>query len=549
MKFQNCIIILLLLSGFCSCRSNVFSALEDVESYIQERPDSALAVLQAIDRNALESKKSKAKFSLLYAMALDKNYIDTTDVSIILPAVDYYIRHGSADEKLKTLYYEGRIYENAKEYGSAIISYTKAEKNINLAQDCKYCGMLCREIAQMYTQNLNFSEAGISLERARKYFNQSELAFHEMETLYLIAQNKYNDSRISEAKNDLAEIIEKTDNIKLLARAKALQAFIDITVEPYDPDDALERLSSAISVLGNFPQISHSGAYAYLLAKNGETEAADSVFTYILQSDSPQALRVYHKWKARLAEENSDFKSALNLYKIMYAEQNDVLDLALSQSAARTQRDYFEQEGKKQEEISDNRKKTISRIILIAAILLFVVYYVLETKNRKQNKRNEKLAELNEIVKQQLSEKDKTLSKIRSEYTRIHKDQFALLGQLCETYYRYSSSSEQYRHVYEKVEDIINGMSGDPKSQAEFENIVNDNLNGIMKKFREDFPSRKESEYRFACYLFVGFDATTLLTILNMPSQGAVYAKKNRLKKMIQQSDSINKELFLSMLE
>ena len=55
------------------------SELDDVESYIQERPDSALQILNKLDRKSLNTNKLRAKFSLLYSTALNKNYIDTTD--------------------------------------------------------------------------------------------------------------------------------------------------------------------------------------------------------------------------------------------------------------------------------------------------------------------------------------------------------------------------------------------------------------------------------------------------------------------------------------
>ena len=52
--------------------------LEDIESYIQPRPDSALAAMRSIDTTGLNTGELRAKYSLLYAMALDKNYIDAT---------------------------------------------------------------------------------------------------------------------------------------------------------------------------------------------------------------------------------------------------------------------------------------------------------------------------------------------------------------------------------------------------------------------------------------------------------------------------------------
>ena len=108
-------IIALSLATFflASCASRQTAAtLNDIETYIQARPDSALATIRAIDTTMLTTRSLSAHYALLHAMALDKNWIDTTDVNVVMPAVEYYAKHGTADQKMKAYYYLGRIYEN-----------------------------------------------------------------------------------------------------------------------------------------------------------------------------------------------------------------------------------------------------------------------------------------------------------------------------------------------------------------------------------------------------------------------------------------------------
>ena len=59
-------------------------------------------------------------------MALDKNYIDKTDFDVLQPAIDYYEDHGSATDKLRTFYYQGRIYYYRGEYVEAMECYVKS---------------------------------------------------------------------------------------------------------------------------------------------------------------------------------------------------------------------------------------------------------------------------------------------------------------------------------------------------------------------------------------------------------------------------------------
>lgn len=96
----------------CNSHSTHWDTLSQVESYIEERPDSALVVLEQINTTELSGKEEKAKHALLYSMALDKNFVDKTDFEVLQPAIDYYEDNGSATDKLRTYYYQGRIYQN-----------------------------------------------------------------------------------------------------------------------------------------------------------------------------------------------------------------------------------------------------------------------------------------------------------------------------------------------------------------------------------------------------------------------------------------------------
>ena len=103
-------------------------SLDTAEELMWSEPDSSLVILESIDTSSLNTSKIKARYSLLYSMALDKNYIDTTDISIIEPALVFYGRKGCSRDKMLSLYYSGRIYFNRQEYAKAILQYTNARQ-------------------------------------------------------------------------------------------------------------------------------------------------------------------------------------------------------------------------------------------------------------------------------------------------------------------------------------------------------------------------------------------------------------------------------------
>ena len=115
----------------CQRHSDNWEKICDIENYIESRPDSALTVLEAIDIENLSSNEERAKYSLYMSMALDKNYIDKTDFEVLQPAIDYYENHGSATDKLRTFYYQGRVYYNRGEIEDAMECLIKS---INLGE-------------------------------------------------------------------------------------------------------------------------------------------------------------------------------------------------------------------------------------------------------------------------------------------------------------------------------------------------------------------------------------------------------------------------------
>lgn len=122
------ILICLMFFTSCTVDPEVMSALDAAESVMEDSPETALSILEGLDRSLLVSREATARYSLLYSQALDKNWIDVTTDSIIRPAVEYYARHGSADERLKAQYYLGCVYMNSGEFEKAMECYVRAEQ-------------------------------------------------------------------------------------------------------------------------------------------------------------------------------------------------------------------------------------------------------------------------------------------------------------------------------------------------------------------------------------------------------------------------------------
>lgn len=134
----------------CTDSDSVWKSLQSAEAVMEESPEQALEMLDSLDPTGLSTDKARAKYALLMSMALDKNYVDLTTDSIITPAVKYYRHHGSADDRLKTYYYWGRIAMNAVDYEEAISRFILAEKYADGASDKLALGRLYRAQTVIY---------------------------------------------------------------------------------------------------------------------------------------------------------------------------------------------------------------------------------------------------------------------------------------------------------------------------------------------------------------------------------------------------------------
>ena len=105
------------------------SIITKAEQLLSTKPDSALAVLDDIRESKEDWPRSQQmRYELVYAQAQNKAYVNFTTDSIALELVDYYERHGNANEQMMANYMAGCAYRDLEDALSAL-------KYLNLAVD------------------------------------------------------------------------------------------------------------------------------------------------------------------------------------------------------------------------------------------------------------------------------------------------------------------------------------------------------------------------------------------------------------------------------
>ena len=157
----------------CSDDTAVMEELNRAEAVMEEYPDSALVLLDSLDRNRLTTREARARHSLLYSQALDKNWIELTSDSVISPAVKYYKKHGSPDYRLKTQYYLGCIFRNAGDREEAMEHFVEAERYVDRATDWQAVGRLYSAKRTIYFDIYDFEKSYRDALLSAEYYSKS----------------------------------------------------------------------------------------------------------------------------------------------------------------------------------------------------------------------------------------------------------------------------------------------------------------------------------------------------------------------------------------
>lgn len=553
-----------LLIVSCSNR-DLRERLDTVEFIMEEHPDSALSIINSIDTLSLNSKSDKARYSLLYAMALDKNYIDTTDENIVLPAVNYYLKYGTPDEKFKAYYYLGRIQYNSDDNKAAAISYSKAENVCNKVSDERAKGLLYMAFADIYNETRNkdkeeeYVKKGISAFNTAGDGKHSNLSLGRLALLYYGRQewalaDSLFQSGIEQAKNDTVAMSVFLSNY---ARLKIVQP-------NQDPSGAIELLKTLSTSYKRPLSLTDYGVWAYAAALSGDEQTCSIIETQLLNLDDEHRNTIYY-WLYRIEQLRGNYDKALE-YNIESNNYNSILiDNLLSDSIGQTLQNYYLSEANNTKRESHLQKLRLL-LILLGLCLLFLISLgiILFKRNKRQQETNRliKLGEesnkllrkANENLQGQvnslqlnISEHEKTLENLRKAYVSTYKDKFSAIGELCNAYMDSANRTDKKDYIIGKVENLIAYISDDDKLHMRFENQINKDLNNIVKHLKADLGDVDKKESRFICYCIVGFEPEMIASILGL-SLSNVYTKKSRLKEKIKGIDSPYKEEYLRIL-
>ena len=546
------ILKILIIFSFTGCYNREQnSLLNEAEALLQNKPDSALSILQQFTPGSQQAEQTK--YALLYSAALDQNHIKTTSDSLIRKAWNYYKHHPKdLRNQCTTLYYWGRIKLRANDKAGALRLFLEIEKKLKDTNEPYYKGLLYSQIGEVYYAQMNYNRAYHYFRESRNNFRQSENLREEAEATLDMAAATYHSKDVEKAIRLYSSALDLADEQKSDKLAKSsltnLASLYVISGKKQIPHDLLLRieLSARKDTLYGY----HTLVDVQLLKNHMDSARHYLKLAETHTTDIRDMANLYYT-AYRIEAQSKNFEKATeNIHRYIYL--TDSLTRSNMQfSAGMVEREYFQEQSAFAEYRMKNRTILEISSIIIVILLSGIAWYIIRQRMRLQRERTDRYLLLVEEANSEykaLTERMEGQRNTENHLKGLIASRFDIIDKLGKTYYERENTSSQQAAMFQEVKQIITDFSENGEMLQELELIVNTCHDNAMQKLRNDFPTMKETDIRLLCYIFVGF-SPQVISLFMKDTVANVYARKSRLKSRIKSAETANKGLFLSLFE
>ena len=398
--------LLLIIMILTSCAGNrkYDDLMQRADSIMNVNDDSAKVAIRMLDGVESQlpefSKAQKMRYELLRHKAMNKAYISFTSDSIMKEIVDYYDRHGSANERMLANYVLGCVYRDMHEVPLALEYYNKAaEQADTTAADCDY-GTLYRVYSQM---GFLFSKQYLPYQLLDAFDKAEKYAYLAKDTLNAIInyQNKGDAYDYLGKKDSVVAINLRSANMfKRIGdnynAAIALGCNYSYYIEKQDSVNAKKAFEAYFST-GYEGNSNYGDAKAFLLCEKGTyymfVSRLDSAFSCLNQSlklsksysNKAAATKVLAQYYARVNKPVLAMK-----YALKSSEYNDSDLLAVRESQLQQIQAMYNygrnQEIARKAELKAERITMLVYVLIAGGVVIFLLLTHLYLKQLKKKK-------------------------------------------------------------------------------------------------------------------------------------------------------------------
>lgn len=441
-------LLLVILTALMACERRVspsaIATMDQAAALMEEYPDSSYQLLAALDTNLLISTKAKARYSLLMSKAMDKTYREVTHFNVLQPAIDYYFKHGSPDEKLQTYFYQAAIHLNAQEEGPAQILLLKAN-DLEGVTDSLTLARIIMTQGMLYSEKYDYDNHDRCLLRAAGIFKRMERHADEATCLsWVLDKSVINDNK--ERADSVIGMIKPLLKQHPEVRDKVENTLMTYSIEYEDTASVRKKLKAFIPLASSSVMRQLIVARAHIALQEPQ-EALSQINAIDIDKDNRLYLH-YLANKADILERLGRSEEALRTYKEFMREVNGVPYSLLSNHLVTADPEYRYE--KEKLEALRARARIVILVLSIAvgvlAIALVVVLVLMRQKKRLQQK--------NDAITRKYEAMNEEFNGVVRKYETISRQYETVNQEFKDVNRKYGNVKREYDAMTRRFEDI-----------------------------------------------------------------------------------------------
>lgn len=518
--------------------------LQQVDSLLEMKPDSALTILKNISVLEDLPEVDKAYYALLLAEATDKNKLPLLPCDSLLNfALDYY---GDDDrEKAVALMYKGRLLAEMDDEKAAIEMNLKALEILqDYPVDTKYRRLIYSALGLWYGNcELNDKALEVLHQSLHYSFDAKDTAIAYINIGYIYGMRNMQDSAITYQRKAVKYAMRSKDRSMILTSWHNLSIcyrhFENVDSAVVYAHKVLQHLS-----YGN----GKADAYYNMGDLYVDLEQYDSARHYLEKSLFLSPSRSIPYWSLAVMEaELGNFKSAYH-----YLDTFVMVQDSLDNSELLTEVQHLVYKHQTELRVKDEQiksKRIIRWIVFVSVIICFVVAFIyqrwINKKNNQQALYRQSLQyahEKQDMMQQRIEENELTLALLQDRENQnldeIDKKE-RLIAQLKQEKLELRTWTFWQTPIYKKVMSLSEQKEVDKKARKVMTDVEREKLKKTVFEIYADYISPLQAQYSqlteddllVLCLQEAGISPLAISLCFGHTDTVALNQRKSRLKK------------------
>lgn len=516
----------------CTTPATTLKIIEQSESIAVDYPDSALMLINSVDRTSIRGKHDMARYRLVMSEVAYYNRISSDCDSLTRPLFEYYYDSDNHAERARAMYQHGKVMCNAGHNPEAMYALLESEKSLQFYDNPRLLGLVYLSMGSIYGAECLFQNALDAYKPAYDIFQDLSLEFHAIYTLYSMGEIYLRIREYDIAEECLITVLERSEiNGYSELYYYAIDELCDIYVNTYR-FDKLEQYVDILEGCNLYEGFDIRQYYfkAIIFSYHGDRENA---MKYLELADNcPNPNRIEAEYLKSIVYYNlGDNAETIYWLQQNKIQQEEFFINVLEFPIINTHIELLKQHMDVMNERTENlRFKYVAVFVLSLFIAIGVALYVRQKIIMQRHEIERYISIISELRDNYASGSSKILEEARGLYNSKFND----INTLLETYYEYGNTSRISHKIVEQVKSIIDSIKNDSESVAQLERLVNFNYDNIITTIKSSNIRLSEKELKYAIYILSGLSTRSICLLLDVDA-AALYRIKYKMKnKMIE---------------